>query len=224
MHKSDKDRARMLWKYFFPPEKYSLHEFCAKARYINHSAFVLCLCLTAFYGHTSNGDLSSMQTAKWGQNIAGVDIQRNLVTDLQVSPRHYPLSLGYTNTCGSRDSCAPYGQRKRQPDAVRYDAKDVGTQFTIVSGEAHLPNKAINPPPSIIEPREKATLLLEAANISLLNKKPCAISYNGQTERQMIRCQLITLNTGCRMESAYLGEAGIDQNASADRIHDTTDG
>ena len=133
-HKSDEDRTRTLWKYFFPPEKYSLHEVCAKARYINHSAFVICLCLTVFYGHTSNGDLSSMQTAKWGQNIARVDIQHNPVTDLQVSPRHSPLSLGYTNTCGPRDSCAPSSQRKCQFGAVRYGAKDVGTQFMIVSG------------------------------------------------------------------------------------------
>jgi len=57
-----------------------------------------------------------------------------MVTDLQVSPKRSPLSLGYTNTYGPRDSCAPSGQRNYQPDAVRYDAKGVGTQFMIVSG------------------------------------------------------------------------------------------
>ena len=53
--------------------------------------------------------------------------------------------------------------------------------------QAHLPSKAIHPPPSIIEPRAKATLLLEAANISLLNKKSCAMSYSKETGKRAIR-------------------------------------
>jgi len=50
---------RTLWKYFFPPEKYSLHEVCASARYINNSVFVLCRDLVFFFERTSNGGLSS---------------------------------------------------------------------------------------------------------------------------------------------------------------------
>lgn len=53
--------TRTLWKYFFPPEKYSLHEVCASARYENHSVLVLCWDLDLFFGRTSNGVLSSTQ-------------------------------------------------------------------------------------------------------------------------------------------------------------------
>jgi hypothetical protein len=131
-YQSDADRTRTLWKYFFPPEKYSLHEVCARARYINHSAFALCL-LAVFYGHTSNGVLSSIQTAKVGSEYCRDGYTRyDPVTDLRVSPKHSPLSLGYTNTCGPRGSCAPSGKRNCEPDGVRYGVKDVGTQFMMM--------------------------------------------------------------------------------------------
>jgi len=59
-HQNDEDSIRTLWKYFFPPETYSFHEVCAKARYINHSAFIHWMYLAVFHRHTSNGVLSSI--------------------------------------------------------------------------------------------------------------------------------------------------------------------
>ena len=56
------------------------------------------------------------------------------MTDLQVSPERSPSSLGYTNTYGPVDSCAPSGQGSYSPDVVRYSMKDVGTKFMTVSG------------------------------------------------------------------------------------------
>ena len=41
VHQGDGYCTRTLWKYFFPPEKYSLHFVCASARCISYSVFVL---------------------------------------------------------------------------------------------------------------------------------------------------------------------------------------
>jgi hypothetical protein len=70
---------------------------------------------------------------KEGQKVATVDALDRTMTDLQVSPKHSPLSLGCTNKYGLRDSYAPSGQRRCQLIAMGCGVKGGGTQAMIVS-------------------------------------------------------------------------------------------
>ena len=85
-----------------------------------------------------------------------------------------------------------------------------------------MPSKAISAAPSIIDPRENASLPFEAANISVLNKKSGAISYNKETETN--RSSQQEFDMGFRVEGgAYLNETSVDQNTGTDRVHSAAD-